>query len=628
MTAIADGDFESVSSRCPSLVVFFRRSTNLCEDGWLRDCPVWPIRDDQEEALLFRLAQKSGVACVDVGDQVLEPYGMLSRGEVFVFEPSLYEEAHRYAHITRRSLRIGSDCCEIASMPHCEVVFTSEDTISSALISGILQQSSNAGAMAGLICVPSDAPGSSCLAKAFFAAHIPGSPYSAIQIDRSFDGDTEMRYQGRHIVGSDLDAKTLRRLLSSRSSLIAFKGHSDGVDATLSDRAYLCDIHRLQGDDVALRLPACVRANHCRRINMPLHKALRDQRILNVESINARVVVWNTCWGFLPPPHTGKKFGLGLRIGMSEEVGVAITTCNGPVLQNATTGAALIDDLAAGVPAGEAVYRHNASFTARQMGHTMIIVGDPRCVATLPSGPQISTVAVPSDLVHRSIVDPRLALIELTLSSFGQSDLDEDRLKAEFTMLTRGLAEYFLNGKTLPIPRVRVLQDWIFDKLLSTSPFLNWHRKAAFTRREPPGGRCPVCKETHLVSALVGYSTDTRTAPRTLVRCSHCGLAADTPLDSQVSVSVADTGGFFLDGLKSRASAVAMVVVETRTEQLHRSRWPIVDGAISESFRPSILETPGAVDWFVVVLDELDLCVFHGYVVDMAHNSRSSQQLT
>ncbi|MFN7610331.1 MAG: hypothetical protein ACK5QX_05255, partial [bacterium] len=314
-------------------------------------------------------------------------------------------------------------------------------------------------------------------------------------------------------------------------------------------------------------------------------------------------------------------------LGTSKDIGALLIDCGGPVLQYATISLPLIMDLTAGLPAGHAVHRHNTSPAAKQVGHQMILMGDPRCTATAQEviGDQESSY-VGTVTGRGRTVDSRVAMLEMLLISIDDLEFDGSQAREELSHFVQELSELEPGGEEISAQRLAMLQNWVLAQLESTNLRLSWFRNAVFPRASTNGQRqCPVCRSKALVSELLGFVNDPRLSPRSLVHCPRCGVAADRPWRNRVRVGFDASKRFVVEGIADPARAMATVVVFGQTEKVHIARWPVIEGKLARSFRSGAIDSPEAIYWHVVVFDGFDLCLFNGHVCDIASIAASSK---
>lgn len=125
------------------------------------------------------------------------------------------------------------------------------------------------------------------------ATALPALPASAI-IGR---GTGEMAAElFDRVSDAEADRETVLRVLSGPSSVLGFIGHSDGVDARLSNRATLCARVETGTVDLHRRPANCDTTGYCHRRQMARVDALASNALLSPSTVAARVVLMMSCY--------------------------------------------------------------------------------------------------------------------------------------------------------------------------------------------------------------------------------------------------------------------------------------------------------------------------------------------
>src|SRR5262249_7404143 len=140
--------------------------------------------------------------------------------------------------------------------------------------------------------------------------------------------------------------------------------------------------------------PVCCVTGFCHRSDIPVAQAILDRRLLSVNVISARVVLWNVCNGIIPS--SGKlgqvidcNWGLIPRMLESPRIGSILTTWY-HTLWTQLPIETLSLSIASGTPVGAALGSFHRSPASRMSGIRFCLLGDPRMAlpfASLPMSP-------------------------------------------------------------------------------------------------------------------------------------------------------------------------------------------------------------------------------------------------
>lgn len=564
---------------------------------------IWTLEDHEEAVLLQSLCDRHGVGLERV--ETWESVGPTTRsGVIAVVGMQLAPHGRWYAHATTREIAQFATIDELRSSPHAwDLLLVEDSCVDEVLLELLVARSAALGSMPGLLCPTQQEARAALIAKAFHAVIPRRGPYETTEIYAGLSlGRVPIGH--REIFGKDASAAEIQASLRAGKDLALFKGHSDGVDASLSDRAYLCDIRRRHAYRNAPDKPRCIDTGSCHRLGMPIANAAKSPSILGIEDIAARVLVWSPCWGMGPPPHTSSVFGLGLRLGASPSVGAVLTTVGG-ALQHHTLFRGLLEDLQLGRPAGVAAHRHNGSEIAAQLDHCLIVLGDPRCAcfpAELHAG---SEPFVPTMSIHEQCAFLNLIAREV----FTGEDLDS---QVAATAFTGRLSE----GEQMEEAALVSFQQWLLGSLARVEPafVINWMAVATMLAAPLDRPRCSMCGNESLVSRFTGRFDHPLLAERTVLRCPRCGFSSDSPRDGRIAASL-DPSGFSLHGTARTGPISAVAVGVTHDDEKVVERWPDPQfgAGTSATLRPDFLDDPNVIDVFILVADGLDLYMFHGY---------------
>ena len=572
--------------------------------------PIWGLRDDAEAALLRKLCAahdidlKTGVPKAgDAGEQLC--------GEVVVFQPELIEAASQYAHLTGRRETLVSGVGGIPETTTCQVVIATTDAVTLDLLETLLRIGKAQRCMPGIIAGPLDQIRPILLAKAFFATYVAKRSYASVELYTNLAMDTAILDGNRHIFGRDAEAAKIKAHLGGGRNLFVFMGHSDGVDATLSDRAYICTIRQATENKDQPGKPQCHTEGHCKRLNLPVREAVNSPRILDAEDVRARVALWSTCWGFSPPANVDGAFGLGAKLSHSTQIGALITPV-GNQLQSHALLHGLITALSVGTPVGDAVYQHNESSLARQVGHTLFVLGDPLCIAGTMLDHDIDRRAERTTPLIGEVrrVNSRIFFLECIAATFKTQHPPGQGIKMLHDYAARFGSSPPAEGRS---DELAELQHWFLEAACTTNPWMDWTAKLGMWIAGSAGQvPCSTCGNRALVTLFTGYMHHPFLRPRTVIRCPRCSISSDVPADSRVKVAFSEQG-LSLSGERHPQGCRAMIAVETVSKVRRLQPWPLDSGVLMRHFNPSMLWDHDVKDCFAMILDGLDVSVFHGY---------------
>jgi hypothetical protein len=215
------------------------------------------------------------------------------------------------------------------------------------------------------------------------------------------------------ISDSDASPEVVRSILRGPSSVLGFLGHSDGVDARLSNRATLCARVESGTVDLHLRPANCDTTGYCHRRHIARVDALASGALLSPSVIAARVVLMMSCYVVNPidcsvhPAH-----GLMAQLMQNAAVGAVVAPWEVafPYLEELLEFA---EPLLRGHSIGEALAGfYRSSLGTRRACNRYLLFGDPAIRAVSPGvaarlddarrlAPTSAAVAVPAALLER-----------------------------------------------------------------------------------------------------------------------------------------------------------------------------------------------------------------------------------
>jgi hypothetical protein len=593
--------------------------------------PVWPVLNDGDRRGLERIAFLFGA-------RLREVKGMVARdqpdtAEVVVALGCDAEAAGRlYAHLTSRRVCLARTIGGISVGGHAPAILVASlQWLRNDTISHLYSLPSSASSP-GMISGASEDLRRQALVRAA-AATLSGPVVTRRILILPFVPTGRIRIRDGEIIGDQGSEGAIRSALLRGAGVLAIQTHSDGLDAHLPADLIVCPMDRIPVGAPGLLSNGCFQSGRCYRTRRLVSRFVESARYVSPDQMRARVLVWDVCWGAIPPTDViDPAWGLGRRLLESPDIGALVTpwalaiTCTNEMER-------LVRRIAAGMDVGHALYLHNRSSDALRLDRQMCLLGDPRI--RLPSTPtEIQAISiVPTSAPRRLGARPRsrekahtesglnfLALlvrgmsvsVPTSLNLGGAADaalraIDNYRRTAEAGRPTEG-------RKRAVGPELRNAMLRCFRRR-GPSVFKEWLSKsrdiATIGRRD-----CFACGDPGN-QATVGHAT--LWLPdhlvRRFVRCQRCGVVEDAPTHAAITMSVG-AGQVRIMGQLPAANWRAHLIVRQQT-RLPRLWWewpPGRDGRPLNELRISVPWPLGLSVVGLVLMVEEELIVLSQFV--------------
>ncbi len=504
---------------------------------------------------------------------------------VVYFDESISAIAHFYASVTSRStIRLNSVSDLLAVTSGCVIVTRLRD-ITKDLLDAVFQVSL-AGFSPGIIAAEDfDSLETQAKLKASQLAQPPLGPCVPLWVDFLPSAKTARNELGdRWVIGGSGSHNEMITGLSVGAGVLRIITHSDGIDASFGKRLTLCGVVANSVTDGNKKPPRCVITGHCHRLDLPSELANSKGLLLKPEDIHARVLIWQTCLGFLiDSDFVNSGLAVGRRLAKSPTIGVFITTCDYIVTSFMDTEQ-LTSAIALGVPVGRAVGEYHREYARIPLHCRLFIFGDPDFSlpeienAQLPSVEIVSSVPEAQEdcqLPRHSQFYSELTVIEQAVRSC-PIDLHNQHipdLLHECNRLLTLLPDEFdreMDSNGGYIKRcvahhvlARRCARWIDD----------WSAQSIQIEREEPSALCKRClqpADTRRVNLATPGSY-----PRRMSMCRTCGPIEDVPLKSHCELRIGPAGDCFVSGIVPESNwFAALIVFSDSVEDTFMEQWP------------------------------------------------------
>jgi hypothetical protein len=604
--------------------------------------PVWPISSDQQEKQLRLLAelfccQVQRVTAIEKTSELVGPEEVCCLGE------ECRPAARLYAHLTGRRLRLVSTEAEIFDGPLPAVMVMRRSDVSYSLLQYL--SASQGKTATGIICA--DTPEELWLrALLCSAATTLSSQPRIIRLDLCpllpLEKETGPTWQ---IMGANAKVTELRSALKAGVGIVSLFTHSDGLDASLGPDLTLCPMNQRPITADVEKTPRCQVTGTCYRWDKPVAEVLESGELLPPEDISARILIWNSCQGFmLQEGRDDSAWGIAPRFLRSPTIGAVIFT-SGIILLDKLKMNPLSEYLEQGISVGEALARFLNLPTSRRFGYEMCLFGDPRvraCLAPTPKRFEAATieevkteVPVPVASIsqkHEAADNYSDELAETGLlracliKNIRQGQQNSSAAVALRALNALGVYEYatwegaLSKGademrNLLGAEMRQAFLEYLFERRAlheDWGDFCDWKRVIQLERQ---------CTECGLpLKAFVAEFRIFGVSDRWVLACPSCQIVGDVPCDSDLTLAVEGGGRLHLEGnLPERNWTGGVLInswgVEAATE------WPAnQDGSPVRIFEPPCTLPPRHVDVTVFML-------WNGTVVRLIARTRGAGKL-
>jgi hypothetical protein len=402
-----------------------------------------------------------------------------------------------------------------------------------------------------------------------------------------------IRKPGFEVLGSEASASERRQAFARGAGVLTIMTHCDGVDAFMGADLTLCAMEQMPNDISVSEEPWCRLTGFCHRHNLPVSQVSGSAMVFPPEEIAARVFVWDVCFGVMPIGSlVDPRWGIGVRLMDSAAIGAILTTWQ-IVMSSPEHASRLSRLIAAGVPAGVAVARFNASRASRARHHRMCLLGDPRVqlpvvpvqqppparpkrshIRQAPENEQIRQVA----LLRLSMADAKLRASHSPRAMFASKALQAvEAVEAFETAVLKGVPIAALHPQLGNNMRSAVL-----DYALSRGKlFENWMPFMRISRAMAPRP-CPVCNRK--ADTLEAIMRPPGVYARRLVICAICGVVEDVPTGSDIRMELMGRHLHLHGTLPQQRWVAGIVIQSSYLVESIQLMWPATsDGTLAPS---------------------------------------------
>ncbi|HKO44900.1 MAG TPA: hypothetical protein VJU84_16605 [Pyrinomonadaceae bacterium] len=602
------------------------RSLLLCsEEGE----PVWPASGSTSVAIqqTARLFSASTVLTAGIPCQIdwEGPEEVVALGQGFVIS-----EALLYAHLTRRKFRSVESLSDLVRGPRPDVLITRSEHVTHQLLDFLYPSDSDQPAPGMLVSDEQVSMRLQVLSRSAASYLKGGLSCRRVSFVPPADFDTQS-VTDHELLGGRASGEAVLAALNREAGVLSVSTHSDGIDAFITSQLTLCPLDQIPKSADPNRKPTCCITGFCHRSDLPVAEAIQNERLLGVNAISARVLIWNVCNGVIVGSgNLGKvidgNWGLMPRMLDSPRIGGILTTwyqtLSAP-LQIETLSAAI----ASGVPVGLALNEFHRSPQSRISGIRFCLLGDPRMTLPSPSL-QRSGDNVRNDLPVQaprrrqnngaSVIDGILAdtvFLRLWLTGVGRKPhADKARESAE-----RGLEAISAYADALRLSPAQeasvqcagaAMRELVISHLAAFGSLASrtWLRNAERPTLEQPSPKCFACGLS--TNTYVAHAKSDVFRPRRLSICPGCGIIEDVPVNSTAKMRL-DGELVRLDGVHVSGPWTCKLVAESMGPRNHKHwTWPEQDnGKPVESFSLPGPFPPGPIRVVVIFMSDAELFI-------------------
>jgi hypothetical protein len=581
--------------------------------------PVWPAGTDSDRLALATVAETFGASVQEVrgqeGDSVRSADLVVGLGE------TVEEEARLYAHLTQRGFREAGSISELAACGPAAVIVTTGAFLHEELF-GLLWSYDPHLPTPGIICGGfSDGLRRQVLVRA--AASRLSGEMTTRRVDLLLTGSVGDVAGTHEVLGRDAGPQRVRDALGRNVGVLTLLAHSDGIDAYLGEGLTLCPMDRMLLQTDPSRRPRCVTTGYCHRQEGPIEEWL-DGELLAPETIAARILLFETCWGVMPPDGAvDPSWGLLPRFLDSPRLG-AIVANAGVALVSPALVRPLAEAIESGTPVGSALSDFARSPEVRTLARRFVLFGDP--AVSLPTRTPVTAwrAARPKRRGRARPDGPRqigflLRAILYDITS-GRRNLGQDLTTPAETALA-ALHRYesaLWHGRPTeegPSAVGPALRRALLPCLCRRGPdvYDAWLRYASLeVEQGRPRERCFACAgPRNLLTKLVASFPHLGIGPRRISYCPRCGFVEDAPADSTFTFRVYEGQSVRLGGeLPNEHWAAALLIKPMVPDERVWWEWPSDgDGRPARSFAPPSPWPIGQLEVAVILLSGARLTI-------------------
>jgi len=508
--------------------------------------PVWPVTNSLERESLAEVAELFNVELVEV---TAHPAPSISEGVEIVtaWGEGTEEAARLYAHLTERRYSPLDSFTGLEQMdPQPSVLLLSLDHLNNELLTSLYAEPRSRKPI-GIICAETKSLKPQVLVRAA-AALILGEPTIRNVSVFPLWGEGKVYIDEREV--GDLSREQILNIFGSRAGTLVIQTHSDGMDAMLGPNLILCPLDHLSPGADKSRSNRCVETNWCHRSRTSISDFLDSSRFVSPHSFSAHILVWDVCWGAIPPDGLiDPAWGIGKRLLDSPRVGAILAPWDLSLSSPKLVGA-LIQNLESGMTVGDSLLAHNLSMEAQRFRHRMCLFGDPRVrLASIsdksqPPTPRSKFNSAFVRLAKPAVNDSTIFVRRLVARMIARPSYAGAKLGQIGNRAMRAIEDYEqAAGASLESERTisagRVLRSTVLACMRKRGPviFNEW-----FSEGVPVGtsfgSPCFACQiqSNKLVTSIL--SIPGSRVKRRVSRCQRCGIVEDVPIDSNLTLSI------------------------------------------------------------------------------------------
>jgi hypothetical protein len=555
---------------------------------------VWPVRSREEADALQAMVHLFGGRLSRTRGEPVAGCPRGAEGGVAALGEAVLAEAELYAHLTRRPLVLARTIEEIDPNAGLEIVVLSYADLTSDLIERLH------GARIGLVCALDPVALRRQVLVRAAAAGLGGRPEVQRVEVALLGGPAQPRRAGVVRLDGETPAADILSALGAGAGTLVMASHSDGLDADLGPSLTLCPLDRPPLAFDPTRVPPCTLRKVCIRRRKSIDDAQRAGELVPPEAVRARVFVWTSCNPITLPasPIIHPAWSLSERFFNSPTVGAVAVTWESTLRSDSAEP--LCRALDEGAQVGAALDELHASPAARRTGYRMLLFGDPRTRATVPSAAraELETAPAPRPTVAAS---DDLGLLIAAMTAHERTAPPVAAAKTRRALDTaRSYEAMAWAGAASPAAAER-LREEVLQYLFYRDAFDgDWWPYAARIEAVLRDGRCPTCGswlKTYVASFRIPNVT-----PRRRASCPACHTVRDTPAGFEASLTALDGRTLRLEGPLPKEPCTVGVRCNV-SNQLALFRWPIVEGgalATEAEFPRDALPFPARAAVYVV----------------------------
>jgi hypothetical protein len=501
--------------------------------------PVWPCLNDEDEARVRTTARQFGGDVVHVVASAA-PVTPAVNQTVVALGADAEPLGRLYAHLTGRRVVVARDVAQALDRESARAIVHLAPSAPYDLLDEIARRKLNAR-IGVLWAADPDALRGQVLVRSAAMVLSPSVEGRSRLFSPMAGRTTPVSIGPLELRGAADTAEEMDDLADS--AVLAFTTHSDGIDAMLGPKLTLCGLKdgSLSQDRTGPE-PRCILTRECHRQEMPFDEAMSSNRLVPLDRIGGRVVVWNTCFGVMTARESvGDAWGLLPRLLESPRIGSLV------VLRSiVTTGTAavvpLVDDLHRGRPLGAALATWRSTLAGSPseiIGDRMFIFGDPDVTAN-PATDSFPLAEVPTAVdasAGAAAARTDGGLIRRFLADVDPSTAEEvdvvARCLAALEAFERGAADPSReSGEEAAALRSSILEAIV---LRHWSLWTDSWQLGVRATRVVPGEPCTSCGAE--LYAAVYQPEPLGSVPRYYANCGRCGAVDDRPeIDAAVVV--------------------------------------------------------------------------------------------